>query len=494
MNADFRRALGIFLASLAIYAYFFQGGGYNQNAQLDTARALAEHGTFDISRYTTDRNNSLTYSEDVNRAHGRALSNKPPGLAIWVAPVYWILDRIPSLSDHTKAWLATIWGSGVPSAVLAALIYLQIRRMEEPPRRAMVFAGAWAFGSLAFPYSGLLMSHALLATCVFGMWMLLKWEGEAPSDPNVDSRKRLARSLALPAEQKKVTATFSGKRWLTPFSAGALAGLALANWQPLAPVLLIPIIAFLVRRDWRSALAFTLGPLLAGLGMLLYQWHYFGSPWETGDLAGQSIFHHQGMLFGRFTWPEWQRLYWLSFHPYRGLFYCCPLFVLSLLALLTREGWRLIRREIFALVIVLSFVLFYLTFEGWHGGWSMGPRYFLPALPFLFLLVPIAVRRFRVPGAILIVASIELMLMTSLVRVQNSGANTGPPLPEDPIAENLRRLTFGEVAKSPESSNLGLQLGLHGPWSVIPPAVVIVGFFCICLRVDADRYSDCSGR
>src|SRR3954447_18855616 len=85
--ADRRIAWLLFALCAIVYAYFFQGTGWNQNAQFDTIRTLAEQRTFEITRYADN-------TGDVSRVGDRVYSNKPPGVAILGAPAYAIVYAV----------------------------------------------------------------------------------------------------------------------------------------------------------------------------------------------------------------------------------------------------------------------------------------------------------------------------------------------------------------------------------------------------------------
>ena len=84
---DRRALILIFCTFTLCYAYFFQGGGYNQNSHFDTVRALVERGTTEITAYADN-------TGDIGVVKGRVYSNKPPGLAFLGAPLYFVAYRL----------------------------------------------------------------------------------------------------------------------------------------------------------------------------------------------------------------------------------------------------------------------------------------------------------------------------------------------------------------------------------------------------------------
>src|SRR5205814_8135479 len=107
-------------------------------------------------------------------------------------------------------------------------------------------------------------------------------------------------------------------------------------------------------------------------------------------------------------------LYWLTLHPLRVVLYLCRIFVIPLLSLLSAR--KLDRRAILPLAVIAYFLLFNLGFDGWTGGWGAGPRYLIPATPFLWAFAAPGLARFRYVAIALIVVSIVNMMAITAVR------------------------------------------------------------------------------
>jgi Tfp pilus assembly protein PilF len=117
-----------------------------------------------------------------------------------------------------------------------------------------------------------------------------------------------------------------------------------------------------------------------------------------------------------------------------------------------------------AAVAIGSF-LFIAGFYGWHGGWTFGPRYLVPMLP--FLAFPIAFLRWRPYIFWLLFVPSCAQVVLSVIGV--------PHVPEhiaNPIVEFIVPcMGYGYTAL-----NAGMLLSLDWPWSVTA-AVVLVGLF-----------------
>ncbi|MEO6435201.1 MAG: hypothetical protein ABIP55_05510 [Tepidisphaeraceae bacterium] len=445
-NTEWRRTLLIFLAAFFVYAWFFQGYGFNQNAHFDTVRAIVERGTFEITPYV--EHGQPGFTGDVARVGERVYSSKPPGLAVILVPFYamvYVFQHIVRLDPTSPAMvlvnqqLCTIWGGALPGAILTAALYRHFRRRALPPGDAMLLASGFAFGSLMLPYSGMLVTQTLMAACLFAAWRCID---ERPTIPRV-------------------------------IVAGVLLGIALLAEISAAP-LVLAYVALLWFRNPRRLPLFLIGPVLAVAALLMYQHAVFGAATETSYSRVNEAYLDQTLYFGHFDLPNLRRLYWLSFHPIRGLFYCSPVLAICLLSLLCSRDRTAPRWSwIVPAAVIANFLLFNLTYHAWTGGWGVGPRYLVPAMGFMMVFAAAGYRRFPGIALALIVISIASMFAVTAVRVQWPAKLFGPPYGDDPVSSSILRLVIGDVALSNGSTNVGLLLGLRGRWSLIPPLLVI---------------------
>lgn len=129
----------------------------------------------------------------------------------------------------------------------------------------------------------------------------------------------------------------------------------------------------------RVLAAALLPQLLAGLGLLALNLARFGALLDTG--YGEAL---AGGLYGG---DPLRALLGLLVSPGKGLLWMAPPLLLAL------AGSRRLRSAggrglpILVVLATIAVVAPVLTLVGWHGAYSYGPRYLLPALPLLWILV-----------------------------------------------------------------------------------------------------------
>lgn len=469
-----RRAMAILACFFAfLYAYFFQGGGWNQNCQFDSIRAIVEQGRVDITAFATN-------TGDVGQYQGRIYSNKLPGLAFLGAPFYWVAyhaERLAGADQNSfalinfNAHLLTFVVSAVPGVALLLILYCHFRRRGASLPEAFFLTSAFGAGSLLLPYSGVMMDHLLTACLLFGAWHLISGS---------DARMR------------------------DSIGGGVLAGMA-GLTDPLARPALALYLVYLVLRRRHAVAGFLIGSLPLALVMLGYNYLSFGNILTNNQSIETESFKTPGYFLGVFYWPEPVRLLWLTVDPFRGVFYCCPVLTISLLSL----RWPVRMREMtwesaIPQLVVAYYVLFYMCYNIWTGGWGVGPRYLIPALPFLYSFALAGYRRFRTLSHFLAGISAFFMVSASAVLVMAPAPSFGPPPPgANPILDSIEQLFRGQVstsvqgmmdyvpAYSPHSDwdsyNLGELTGLHGAWSLIPAALAFLAFWWVGRRLIESR-------
>ncbi|MAE27782.1 MAG: hypothetical protein CMJ87_02195 [Planctomycetes bacterium] len=277
--------------------------------------------------------------------------------------------------------LLVAWRNPLLAALTGALLVLCARHLGTSSRSALLAALLWGLTTFAWPATRSTLSDVQATFLLF-----LAFHGI------LRARARLVSLIPI--------------GWGPPLELGlALAAAALTRVALLPAVLGLLLVALWVLRRHRhpgktvppasgsppgQAPLFILRsalPLAAGLALGLILNHArFGSPFETGYGPALATF---------FGFPLHRGLAGLLLSPGRGLLPLAPavLLLVPALAHIRRDGDRLCFGT---LVIVLPAVFIPVALSAaWHGAWSYGPRYLLPALPFLFLAVALGLDQLR---------------------------------------------------------------------------------------------------
>ena len=169
----------------------------------------------------------------------------------------------------------------------------------------------------------------------------------------------------------------------------------------------------------------------------------FGSPTSLGYAHLQSGVFAEGRAQGILSIvPTLVVLADLLFGP-RGLLVLAPWLALAPLGLFALRS-RAVRAEV---LVSAAICAAFLTYNAGaltpFGGWTPGPRFLSPALPFAAILVALAPRRIRPITAVLMAWSVAVMLVATATRPN------AEELYEDPLVELwIPRLLSGHLADS----------------------------------------------
>jgi len=454
----------LFIACWLAYAYFHQGGGWNQNARFAMVRAMAEQHTFAIDDYLiytaadshgdslarvpiragrfllaghrhtlvwSDRQgrieplqdgpvvagsathiDSIAASGDIAYASGHIHPNKAPGTSFAALPAYWLLYQLTRLGggdpdNHRNlginAWLTNAFSNALISALGVLIFYNLVLLLWNVPRHiALASAATFALATMWFPYATMLYEQNLSASGLLAAFYLLVKTGGS-------------------ARAEKV------RLFLAGLAAG---GAVLASYVSVFAVACLGVYLLWRRRQWRPALLFALGGLLPFLLLCGYNQACFGNFLTTNYAFQNPVFKSAGNVLGVFDMPRPDRLLMLLFSPYRGLFFTAPVLLAASAGLVGL--WRGQRPEcLLILAIVAFFLLFNISFEGWHGGWSVAPRYLGPLVPFLALGLPPALARFPIPTGLAALVSAAIFLLITAVDPQSPlGSSAAFSLPQ----------------------------------------------------------------
>jgi hypothetical protein len=347
--------------------------------RLSLSLSLAERGSVNIDPYhrlTTDR---AFYN-------GHWYSDKAPGLSLLAIPTVEALrgidavsgsgSRLPIWKRVGHIWLTRVLTSGI--GLLAAAFLLGRAAEGLRPGYAAPVVITFALGTIAGPLGVTAFEHVVAAALGFASFVIA------------------ARRASL-----------------VPL-AGVLAGAAVVCEYQTALIGLVVAIYVAFRYGSRRLLGFCAGGVPAAVGLGVYNWAAFGSPLHLSYKYVANSYtkeQHQG-FFGIGT-PTLHGAR-LVFLDGKGLLVVSPVVVAAAagLVLLWRRG---IRAEAAVCVAVTVLFLFAnMAYFEPYGGDSPGPRFLVPALPFLALGLTEAYHRLLIPTALLALWSVSLTTFDGL--------------------------------------------------------------------------------
>ena len=339
------------------------------------AQSIVLDGSLQIDRYTGETGDKALYG-------GHVYSDKAPGISFLAVPTAAALHgasaRDAPWRSEALLWIARILTGGI--AYLAALVLVRLGAERLRPGTGDRTAVAFGLGTLALPLAATTVGHLAAGALAFGAFLL------------VSARPRLSNRLLL--------------------GAGVCAGAAvLFEYQAVLAGAVVLAFALARRRSATTALLFAAGALPAAVALAAYDWAAFGSPFHLSYryVTEQFSAEQRSGFFGIHT-PRLHGVQELLVGRH-GIFLEQPVLVLAAagLVLLWRRG---VRAEALACgAVTLLFVLLSVGYFDPYGGDSPGPRFLVPALPFLALGLADAFARLPRLTALVTVYSTAAMLL-----------------------------------------------------------------------------------
>ncbi|HEX2908462.1 MAG TPA: hypothetical protein VHO69_16440 [Phototrophicaceae bacterium] len=352
----------------------------------------------------------------------------------------------------------TFFAMAIPSAILGVVVFLFAARFANRDWYAFILALAFGLATIAFPYSNVLYQHQLAAFGAFVGFFLL-W---------------------------RVIYEKASLNWL--WVVGLLFGLATITEYPVVPFLGIIFLWAIIKMPNRLALyRVVLAAVPLGLIFAAYNYAVFRTPLPVGYEYSTNWQNEHQTGFMSLTTPSLERLYGLTFSPVRGIFLISPFLLLAVPGFFTL--WREQKDQRGAAIVIDLVVIGFFTYNAassmWWGGFTVGPRYLIPMLPFLTLPIIFTLNHWlqRLWGKLLV----GLLIVVSLANVwiMTIAGQGWPPVDEWPLTfaqmnatsplvdYSLPLFLKGEIAR-----NYGIILGLRGFASLLP-LLIAVGLIVI---------------
>ncbi|HEX9069514.1 MAG TPA: hypothetical protein VF807_12155 [Ktedonobacterales bacterium] len=473
----------VFLAA----AYFIMSGVlWNSETHIYLTASLVDRGSVNIDPFAR-------FTGDIAYAHGHYFADKAPGLSIAAIPIYWLYKllfmhgeplavflthkppkSLPGAQIMMLRYTLSVFLSAIPTAIVSGLLVSLARKIGATRWWALAIGLIYGLGTIAHAFATLFFSHQLSAVLGFGAFYLVYHVRHG----------LLARGYLV--------------------LAGFLLGYAIVTEHTMAIVALsVGVYAIAGARRWLGDTAKIMAGAIPALSLeLIYNTLAFGSPFSLGysNLAGPTVFR-EGQSHGFFgiTMPTIEAAWGITFSPYRGLFFLSPVLLLAIPALVMlarRREWQ--AESLVCAIVSVSYLLLNMSYFAWDGGFSMGPRHVLPAVPFMVLPLAELTRRVhhvawaRITAVVgmwsILVVGVSVAVrplfdqrfsspLTQLVVPSVCGIRVRP--------EITSTLTPGQLAQTCNAvapyyvtarfgTNWGARLGLPGVMQLIPLAIVLM--------------------
>jgi hypothetical protein len=359
---------------------------------------LHDYGAQQASRYTltaaiweeqTVKLDSYEHALGIDRAvrDGHVYSDKAPLQPLLGVPFYAVYKVVGGesattlrVSENLGLWWMTLWMSVIPLGLLAVAMY-RVARQFVP--RALPPVVAFTVGTMMLPFGSVLFGHELVALFLF--LAFYPFAAEGPS--------RTAVILA-----------------------GAAAGAAVAVEYTAAIGVVVLCGLVLWRQPHRFAW-FVVGGLPFVILLAVYHTVAFGSPlthpYQWSAFSG--VVTEAADPLGIFSTLHPERVLQIFFAG-RGFLIASPLVVMGLVGSVWLARGGDTQRRVAGWVAIAMFVGYLGVVVMWGNPWggeSPGPRYMMPAIPFLAAGVAVVWNRYELLGKVaLVIGAVTMGLAT----------------------------------------------------------------------------------
>ncbi len=359
-STDKALALALFLFLLSAYLLTYSGYLHSSDGQamFSVAESLVRRGDYDINQIRWMGLQQGTFGPD-----GELYCRKGLATSLLTIPLTWLGMMVPFWGVVQSSMLFNV----VVTALTGVLVFLYVRQLGYSANTAVLCGLVFGLGTMAWPYAKYFFSDPLSGLCLLaGAFFLLRL-----SAPETAAWKRALLSgffLGL------ATATRFANAVLIPLFVGILICYSLRT-DGLGNAVRARLRLSRLLSRWPEVGAFLLPLLLWGLIMAAYNYARFQDPLTTGYLAEESF---------SAPWPI--GILGLLVSPGRGLLLYCPI-LMALIPAWPRFFQRHRLEATFLTLISLSYLLLYGKWFMWHGGFAWGPRFLVPILPPLVIIL-----------------------------------------------------------------------------------------------------------
>ncbi len=409
-----------------------------------------------VDDISTDKNDDLSFS------NGHYYSAKAIGVPLIGIPVYWFIRNFTPLAGTNpfydpNIYIVRFFVATLPFAILGAVMFGLSRRMGIDRGKSLYMVLAYSFGSIALNHSMIFSGHETSAAFCFFSFAIIY------------------------CLKKKAANGYRQRDLLYSFAAGSFLGIgALSDYTAMYIAILLVIYIFATKIPIKLKLLFMLGGIPFLTLLLLYNHHCFGSilSFSYNNMSNEEFMGGASQGFLGITLPDPDALYAILLSPSRGLFFIMPVFLYSFLGFFRMLKNRKHTHEAILIILIFTGYLFINSgFYGWHAGWTYGPRYLVPMLPFLAIPMAFSLQRSLWFFLLLGLSAFQVLLSSAVFfHIPQEIVN---PLPE---------IIIPFISAGFTAINAGNMAGIKGPLSLLP--VIITALSLIALLIRSTRYRD----
>jgi hypothetical protein len=348
--------------------YYERLNNPNENVRVYLTRAIVEHQTLAIDDIIDEWGNV----DDKAQFEGRMYPGKAPGLSLLAVPIYAAYHAACEKMEYEPSRREIVYVCRLGTVVLPCLFFLWwfvrfTARLTDDIGSRLLCIFAVGGASTMLVYGMIFTSHTLMSWCVMGAYMA----GVAYRDDRHPSWVKAA--------------------WLA-FVVGHLLGWAVSLEYPgFLGAAVVGLHAIYRSENKLAFMGWSAAGAAVSIGILMAYHHFaFGGIFQTAYQHLENPQYAEYVSGGFFGMKRisTEALWGSFFAPSNGLFWFMPWTLLAVVALPALIRNRSTRDEaIMVAVILVLYTLFISMVRDWRGGWTAGPRYIVPVVPFLGLLL-----------------------------------------------------------------------------------------------------------
>lgn len=350
---------------------------------LMTTMRIVDHGVMTLPTPLAE-----SFPQTIQGQGGFYFSRYGLGQSLAAVPFYWFGSRIlpwlfPEATPHITGRFCALLLPAFATAVTAGVLCLWASRLYASAAMGVSIALLYGIGTFAWPFSRVFFSEPLFTCCLIIAAFALhqRWPLVAGLAYGYAAATRMDAIFVFPALLLLLWYR-TGDRPIPkapPFTDENAVRWPIGSrsWEGMRSLLLI---SYPTRNRMIALVQFGLGTLPGLMIILLNNWfrfrtlrgHGYDDQWFTGNLI-------EGMMG-------------LLFSPGKSPFLYSPLLLVVPIAFFFFA--RRFRVETWFLVLLILLTLWKsATWWIWWGGWSWGPRFLVPLLPFLVLTIGVLLER-----------------------------------------------------------------------------------------------------